>query len=150
MATGFGARAMTIAIAAGSWLFATPDYSHAGVSLRGDSKTIEMNVENSPLVEVLHVIASNFAVDVNSRVDLSVSINGTFRGSISEVLSRLLRSYDYVLKHSTSGRLQLVIIRRSGLEPKVAPATAAQYPDPAWRAKSYSRGLQPTPSRVAR
>ncbi|MCI0466923.1 MAG: hypothetical protein L0Y57_07970 [Beijerinckiaceae bacterium] len=66
-----------------------------------DSVKIEAN--NASAEELLAALNETLGLEYRSTADLSASISGTFEGPLPEVLSRVLRGYNYSLSTSANG-----------------------------------------------
>jgi hypothetical protein len=71
------------------------------------------------LSEILSAFGASFAVKVRSSVPLNESINGAYAGSLSQVVSRLLQDYNYVIKQD-QGLREIIVFGRKGKGEAVA------------------------------
>ena len=92
----------------------------ADVRVDGDLKALQLRASGDSLADVLARFDTLFAVKVRSAVPLSAEINGSYSGSLSQVVARLLDGYNYVIK--TDRDLTETILRCSA-----APARSRSY-----------------------
>jgi hypothetical protein len=106
---------------------ALPSALRAETIVTGSADAVRLDARNAPLSEVLDVIAGKFKVQYQTKIALARPVNGTFRGQLGRVLSRLLDGYDHVVKSGPDG-FEVMIL---GLSSKSAsPGESAGTPLP--------------------
>lgn len=94
----------------------------AEVKVSGTAESVVVEAQREKLQSVLDKIGTTYAVSIDSRVPIEATINGTYRGSITNVLGRLLGDYNHTMRKS-AGKLSLIVL---GL--KKSPAAAPSAP----------------------
>ena len=139
--------------------------AHAEVTVTGSFETVHVDARASSVGEVLAALTAAMNVKYRSSVELNRPVHGAFNGPLVKVLSRLLENFDYVMRRSGDDRIEVTVIKFAGDDSAkvisrsinsysqptgsvgnsrttAAPA-GGPYPDPLWRARSYSRTMQP-------
>ena len=136
--------------------------AHAEVGIAGSMSAAKVEARDSSVAEILESLGTRFDVRYRSWADLNRPVDGTFEGPVVQIIQRLLKGYDHIVKSTAAGQIEIVVVKLSGKEsekivgsnsvPTLHPATApvnaqtSAYPDPRWRAISYSRGVPRKPS----
>lgn len=96
-----------------------------GGSLRvtGDPAKMRLEVRQTSLTGVLAALAAAYPVSYSSAVPLDDLRDGTYAGSLRELIPRLLDGYDYVIKENNA-TLEVVILGKSGTLAVRAPTAA--------------------------
>jgi hypothetical protein len=98
---------------------ATTACAHAEVRVEGNPDVLRVTSSGDALSEILSAFGASFAVKVRSSVPLNESINGAYAGSLSQVVSRLLQDYNYVIKQD-QGLREIIVFGRKGKGEAVA------------------------------
>jgi hypothetical protein len=144
-------------------LFAGHAYGDATVSGSMDSARLEAH--DSSVAEVLNAVSEAFSIRYRSSVALDHPVTGIFEGPALKIISRVLQDYDYMVRRTAAGELEVVIVKLAGRDSSkvistiIGPPTrgypstevntgnpaikGGPYPHPLWRARSYSRTIQP-------
>ena len=107
----------------------------ADVRVDGDLKALQLHASGDSLADVLARFDTLFAVKVRSAVPLSAEINGSYSGSLSQVVARLLDGYNYVIK-TDRDLTEILVFGRAGevaVVPKAKPAAPAKTVTARWR-----------------
>jgi hypothetical protein len=100
--------------------------AHAAVEVRGTSELVQVVAHNAKLHEVLSALAATLK-SLNYRgTNLDGVINGTFKGSVQDVLGLILSGYDYVITTQDAAMLIVVIGRSASVA--IAPALGTVAP----------------------
>ena len=140
-----------------------PAYSDTIVS--GSMESARVEAHDSSVAEVLDALSKALPIRYRTTIELNRAVAGTFEGPALKILSRVLQEYDYLARHNAGGELEVVVIKLGGRDSSkvisTVPSTASQgypatevntgnpavkggpYPHPQWRARSYSRSIQP-------
>ena len=96
-----------------SWLIGTvmlfgcvTAQADAKVIVQGDPDEVSLTAEDAPISEVLSALAAQFKVTIGEGVpvpDPDRRIDGTFAGTLREVLGRIFDGYNYVASFSNTG-----------------------------------------------
>jgi hypothetical protein len=63
---------------------------------------------------------SDYGISYRSSIALNEARNGTYAGSLAQVITRVLDGYNYVIKHDSS-RLEIIIYGNKGKQAVAAP-----------------------------
>jgi hypothetical protein len=97
---------------------------HAEVNVSGTVASIRIVASQEPISGVFSAIAEAFNVRHRSVVTLDARVSGTYSGSLREVISQLLREYNYMIKQD-GGTVNIVVLGRHGALPVAAQAPAS-------------------------
>ncbi len=70
----------------------------AGVRVQGDAAALRIDADKSQLSEVLAALGPRLNVRVQTSSPLDRVISGTYKGSLRDVLSRMLENYNYIVE----------------------------------------------------
>ena len=118
-------RYMFAAVAALAYGFATG--ASAEVQVEGDLTALRVTTRGDTLSDVLSAFGSPFHVKYRTAVPLNAEINGAYSGSFSQVVSRLLDGYNYVIKKDQD-LTEIIVFGKTGevaMPPKVPVAKGA-------------------------
>jgi hypothetical protein len=91
----------------------------AEVRIAGDLNALRVSASGDMLSEVLSTFGTLFPVKYRTSMPLTAEINGAYSGSFSQVVSRLLDGYNYVIKQD-QGLTEIIVFGKRG-EAVVAP-----------------------------
>jgi len=112
--------------------------ANADIRINGDPRTLQLRASGDSLAEVLARFDTLFAIKCRSAVPLNTEINGSYSGSLSQVMARLLDGYNYVIKNDHE-QIEIIVLGRAGeaaVVPKTfmaTPVAAAKSPASRWR-----------------
>jgi hypothetical protein len=86
---------------------------HAEVNVSGTIASIRIVTSQESISKILSAVAEGLTVRYRSEVPLDDLVGGTYSGSLSEVVSRLLSGYNYVIKYD-AGTVEIVVLGRRG------------------------------------
>ncbi len=104
--SSFGAP-MTIALGLAATL--APTFVFADVQVRGDRSAVSVVAQNASIEEILINLSSAFDVKLRLTANLEKQLTGTYRGSLQQVLTRVLAGYDFILKFEKGGAVITVL-----------------------------------------
>lgn len=84
----------------------------AETKVEGTAEALRVETTDS-IQEVLTSLRDALNIEYRTSIELSQPISGTYRGSLSRVLGRVLDGYDFVLKNSDE-KMELVVLGRKG------------------------------------
>lgn len=93
----------------------------AEVRVAGDLNALRVSASGDTLSEVLSAFGTLFPVRYRTSLPLTAEINGAYSGSFSQVVSRLLDGYNYVIKKD-QGLTEILVFGKKGeavVPPKV-------------------------------
>jgi hypothetical protein len=96
----------------------------AEVRVAGDLNALRVSASGDALSEVLSAFGTLFPVRYRTSLPLTAEINGAYSGSFSQVVSRLLDGYNYVIKKD-QGLTEILVFGKKGeavITPKVPVA----------------------------
>ena len=119
----------------------------AAVEVQGEDMSVQIVADNAKISEVLSALATSLKGFSWKEIDnLDGAISGTYKGSVEDVLGRVLRGFDYVIKTQET-TIEIVVIGRSRSAPAaVAPVLRAIAPPPT---PPVSAAVAPVPTPVA-
>jgi hypothetical protein len=94
------------------------DAVDGALRVKGDATALEVDIRQATVGEVLMALR-RFNIRYRSSIVLNDALSGTYAGSLSHVLSRVLDGYNYMIKQSNA-TLEVIVIGRSG--DRAAPA----------------------------
>ncbi|WP_128951065.1 hypothetical protein [Bradyrhizobium guangzhouense] len=124
------ALAVAIALAAGLTMPAKAD-----IRVGGDLRTLQLRASGERLADVLGRLDALFAVKYRSAVLLNAEVSGSYSGTLSQVVARLLDGYNYVIKIDRDVT-EILVFGRGGevaVVPKARPAAATKTVTARWR-----------------
>jgi hypothetical protein len=102
----------------------------AGVNVQGDLRAVRVVAKQAPLSEVLNALMTNLNLQYDAWISLDGVIDGTYGGAVEDVLSRVLRSYNFVIK-TREGAIEVIVVGRAddrpiSADPPIAIRTLVQ------------------------
>jgi hypothetical protein len=85
---------------------------------------VVVDASGATVAEILTALGETGDVHYRSSVDLSRTVSGTYKGTLLQVVSRLLEGYNFTLRVSDN-RIEAVIIGLSGTTPTTGQPTTA-------------------------
>jgi hypothetical protein len=108
-----------------SWSAAT----RCEVSVQGTAQALRVDAQQAPLPEVLNALNTSLGVRHKSLIAVDeVIIGGSYSGTLEDVLWRLLKDLNYVIK-TEEDAVEILIVGRPGDPP--TPVTKEEPPLPA-------------------
>ena len=80
-------------------LSTAPTFAQAETRVAGEPMSLRVEAQNATLQEVLAALRSSFGLKYRISTDLNRSVDGTYSGSLREVIPRLLDGYDFFLRN---------------------------------------------------
>jgi hypothetical protein len=118
-------------LAAVTLSFLALDSVAAGVAVRvdvepggGGSGGVVVDASDATVAEVLTALGETGDVHYRSSIDLGRTVSGTYKGTLQQVVSRLLQGYNFTLQISDN-RIEAVIIGLAGATPTMGQPTPA-------------------------
>jgi hypothetical protein len=136
-------RSLALAGAAATLVFGVTAAgpARAAVQVEGDAAALRIAARQAPVAEILAALGNALKIRYRAAAPLDGVIDGTYRGSLREVLADVLEDYNYVIK-TADGQTEVVVIGRRGQRPMVAPpapAGLAANPATQWRTPTQPR-----------
>jgi len=91
----------------------------AGATLQGDAANLRLSLENASTQEALNTL-SRLGLKFNLPSNVGRPLNGTYAGSLRQVLSRILDGTDYILRVSDDF-IDVVVLSTSATAPSTTP-----------------------------
>jgi hypothetical protein len=79
-----------------------------GIQVRGSAEAVTIEARDASVEDVLAALSRAFDMDYQSSIDLNKRLYGTYIGPLSQVLTRILQGYNFVLK--TDNRRMVVTV----------------------------------------
>jgi hypothetical protein len=95
--------------ALGIALAIVPISARAETKVRGTPQAVVVEAANAPVEEVLVALTDNFNVRFLSAANLDKRLTGTYRGTLQQALSHILKGYDIVVRSSQVGGLEVTL-----------------------------------------
>jgi hypothetical protein len=95
---------------------------------QGRLRTIRLEMRETTIATGLSALSTVYNVSFHSSIALNEARDGTYAGSLGQVISHLLDGYNYVIKHHGLD-LDVTIFDKKGEQPVSAP-TLAQFNRP--------------------
>jgi hypothetical protein len=86
---------------------------HADVRVSGDAHAVQLDATRSNVAEVLSALESAFRLRVNTSMVLDKAVGGTYTGSLAQVLSRILRDYNYFIRWGST-EIEVTVVAWQG------------------------------------
>jgi hypothetical protein len=99
----FSASASRAAIGLGIALAIAPVWAHAEIQVHGTPQAVVVEAQNATVREILVALTDTFKVEFRSAANLDKRLTGTYEGTLQQAVSRILKSYDFVVKSGQAG-----------------------------------------------
>ena len=140
-AGGLDQKSVAWLLAFVSLLIVTPSFAFDEVKVAGTAEKLKLEVSNATVDNALAALRSAVDFKCSCSPPLDRRVTGVYQGNIRRVLSRLLEGYDYVIKTSASGMVEVIVLA-TNVSPRPGPAYASS---PASVVDDKSRG-RPSPN----
>jgi hypothetical protein len=99
--------------------------ARADVEVQGTSASVQVIAHNAKVSEVLRALTETLeSFHCKETTNLDDVISGSYKGSVNDVLARILRGYDYII--TTQGiAIDILVVGKSASAPAVVPAPAS-------------------------
>jgi hypothetical protein len=121
------------AIALGIALAIIPICVRAETKVRGTPQAVVVEAQNASVEEVLIALTDTFKVRFRSAANLNKRLTGTYQGTLQQVISRILKGYDFATRSGAAG-LEITL-HGAGTPVDVAGARVATRPTDAAAAR---------------
>jgi hypothetical protein len=91
------------------------------VHVRGSPEAVTIEARDTSVEDVLAALSRAFDMDYQSSIDLDKPLYGTYVGPLSQVLTRILRGYNFVLKTDNSRIVVTVVGTLNSLAANPSP-----------------------------
>jgi len=122
-------------IAAG-FLMLTVPVAHADVRVQGTPEVVQVEAENASIEEVLRTLRDAYGLNYQSDISLGRQVSGTYRGSLVDVLTRLLDGNSFVLTRGENTVQVMITSAGSRSIPGISAANPFPFPTPETKASS--------------
>jgi hypothetical protein len=102
--------------------------ARATVDVQGTRASVQVVAHNAKVSEVLRALTETLkSVHCKETTSLDDVISGNYKGSVEDVLGRILRGYDYII--TTQGTaIDILVVGKSAGAPAIVPLPAAVAP----------------------
>jgi len=104
----------------------------AEVRIEGNLRDLRVSTNGDALSDVLSAFVARLPVIYRTAVPLEREINGSYSGSFSQVISRLLDGYNYVIKNDQK-LIEIIVLDASGQAPVLPKVPVAKGASSRWR-----------------
>jgi hypothetical protein len=100
-----------------------PAIAGAEVHVEGSQAVVRVSTSRDTISDVLSALAATFDVRYRTAISLDAAADGTYSGSLQQVISRLLDGYNYMVKSDDSKTTEIVVFGTRGkiVSPPKAP-----------------------------
>jgi len=91
------------------------------VQVRGSPEAVTIEARDTSVEDVLDALSRAFDMDYQSSIDLDKPLYGTYVGPLSQVLTRILQGYNFVLKTDNSRVVVTVVGTLNSLAANPSP-----------------------------
>ena len=105
----------------------SPAFGLDGIRLAGTADKLQLELTDATVRDTLAALQSAFDLKCRCPPALNRRVTGVYQGNIGRILSRLLDGYDFVIKTSPSGAIEVII---PGAEAPAIPTQASPYRSP--------------------
>jgi len=88
----------------------TPPSARADATITGAPEQVRIEATNATLEELLSALRAKFGLSYRSGKSLDEKIDGTYAGSLTSVVRRLLANYEYVLSRRSDGEKDVLVV----------------------------------------
>ena len=103
---------------------AVPSPTWSETQIANASGALSIDAHDTTLQEVVVKLSATFGIRFRSSADLSRPVDGSYQGSLREVITRLLDGYDFFVRRS-GDVTEVVIVGSSGKSATAAPVAVA-------------------------
>jgi hypothetical protein len=93
---------------------------NGSLRIQGDAAAVHLDVRKTTVRDVLATLAGTFDVSFRSATALDEVRDGTYQGSLRQVIGRVLDGYDYAIKQDSS-TLDVIVFEKVGEQAVPAP-----------------------------
>lgn len=116
----------------------------ATVDVQGDAASVQVVDRQAPLSEVLVALSRKVEIRYDAMVNVDGVVDGTYRGTLGDVLARVLNGYNYVVS-TREGSTEIIIVERVGSPPAaITPTQTPSLPENTNPAAQWRLKLQAT------
>jgi hypothetical protein len=108
---------------------------NGSLQVQGDAAAVHLDIHKTTIKDVLTRLTGTFDVSFRSRTALDEVRDGTYQGTLRQVISRVLDGYDFAIKQEQS-KLDVFIFEKVGEQAVPAPQ---QHPVSSQRRAQASR-----------
>ena len=104
----------------------------AEVRISGSADALQIEVDNGTLDEIIGRLRAEYKLEIRTTEALQARIDGSYRGSLRKVVSRLLDGYNYVIgRKRETGALDVIVLGLKGTTPTLpgVPSTLLRPPN---------------------
>src|SRR5947199_5404579 len=100
-----GATVLSLTLGVGA-----PPSAWAEAIITGTLDLVRVEATNATVGELLSGLRAKFGLSYRSGKSLDETIDGTYAGSLTSVVRRLLANYDYVLSRRSDGEKDVLVV----------------------------------------
>lgn len=104
----------------------------AELRVEGDLSAVRISTSGDKLSDILSGLSARLPVTYRTAVPLSREVRGTFSGSLSQVVARLLDGYNYIIKNDQT-MTAIIVLNERGETAVISKAVSEKGPSSRWR-----------------
>jgi hypothetical protein len=95
----------------------------AGAVISGTPEAVTLNAQDTSIADILAGLGHDFDVHYRSSADLNRHLTGTYRGSLRQVVTRILDGYNFIVASIHGGVEVTVLGKEKAQTPPAAPSS---------------------------
>jgi hypothetical protein len=103
----------------------------AELRVEGDLNAVRVSTSGDKLSDILSGLSARLPVTYRTSVPLSREVKGTFSGSFSQVIARLLDGYNYIIKNDQP-LTAIIVLNEKGEVAVISKAVSEKSPASRW------------------
>lgn len=114
----------------------------AGTKLSGSPGAITVVAQDSSIREILALLSHDFQMQYRMPSYLNDRVTGTYKGSLQQVVTRILEGHDFVVESNPGGRLAVTVfggVKTSGASAQSNVAVSGPVRQPILQNPAHSR-----------
>jgi hypothetical protein len=136
-------REHPLAIVAIATVIAAMSPAHAEVRVNGETSALRIDAEQSNAAEILSALESSVDLRVHTSIALDRPVNGTFAGSLAQILPRVLDGYNFVTRRQGLTTEVIIVGTRGDRAIAAAPPRPPAMPSLAAQWRGLTSSTQP-------
>jgi hypothetical protein len=102
--------------------------TRAEVEVQGTSASVQVIARNAKLSEVLEALTEKLeGLRSKETTNLDERISGSYKGTVDDVLGRILRGYDYIITDRGTA-IHILVVGKSAGAPAIVPGSGPVAP----------------------
>jgi hypothetical protein len=111
---------LVVALGASAMQDAGAQDGSESLRVEGDAASVHLDVHKTTIGDVLAALADSFDISYSSKISLTETRDGTYQGSLRQVIARMLDGYDFAIRQQKS-KLDVMVFEKVGGQAVPAP-----------------------------